>query len=421
MLFRSEKSSNPLSPSIAGPIAGVEIQSPKTIAPAAASQIAVDKQPVTFTVNNATSNGVRPLTYIFEISADSSFAAKLFTQSGIEPGSGGKTSLTLPQSLSAERTYYWRAKADDGANASAYSAPSAFTIYTPVVIQAPALVEPAADATGVSRKPTFKITNAVRTGPAGAMQYLFEVATDSAMASKVISTIVNEASATTAYPAVDDLAYATRYYWRVKAADPGHESGYSAIRTFTTLAAPVVAPTPAPSPTPNPSVAVARDAINMSAASIHNSPWDLAAWPISTALTSIDLSGSGMRVEFSKKDGAGRWPDVTPPGWSGPLQYTLGMCVSISGSWHCSAVVEFWHGLDRSGGAPQDVARNWFYDAIRWGPMVNYQPAVGEQVGFFVCGGDCRNNTAGDLSPVKERTNVVLISYPGAGGGFFQF
>src|ERR1051326_4923552 len=79
------KSANPLSPSVAGPIAGVSIEAPKPVEPATATQIAVDQQPVTLTVDNANSNGVRPLTYIFEISSDASFASKLFSQTGVEP------------------------------------------------------------------------------------------------------------------------------------------------------------------------------------------------------------------------------------------------------------------------------------------------------------------------------------------------
>jgi hypothetical protein len=48
--------------------------------------------------------------------------------------------------------------------------------------------------------------------------------------------------------------------------------------------------------------------------------------------------------------------------------------------------------------------------------MANHQPARGEIIGFFGCAGDCRNNTRGDLSPVKERTNVVLVPMPDDGG-----
>jgi hypothetical protein len=29
-----------------------------------------------------------------------------------------------------------------------------------------------------------------------------------------------------------------------------------------------------------------------------------------------------------------------------------------------------------------------------------------------VCEGDCRNNTKGDSSPLRERSNVVLVKFP---------
>jgi hypothetical protein len=45
--------------------------------------------------------------------------------------------------------------------------------------------------------------------------------------------------------------------------------------------------------------------------------------------------------------------------------------------------------------------------------MTGHQPAAGETIGMFVCEGDCRNNTVGDLSPLRERSNVVLVKFPG--------
>jgi len=180
---------------------------------------------------------------------------------------------------------------------------------------------------------------------------------------------------------------------------------------------PTPVPTPAPSPVPGP----VPGGFDMRAATILNSPVDLANWPETSQITTLDIGSNGVFVDFSKKDGGGRWPDIVPPGWDGPLQYTLGMCLNLGGHWYCSAVVEFWHGLDRAGGPPQDFAMNWFYDPVRWAPMTGHQPAVGETIGFFVCAGDCRNNRAGSLSPVKERTNVVLVPMPGSGGAVYRF
>src|SRR5438034_53925 len=52
------KSSNPLSPTVSGPIPGVEITAPKTLEPTNI-KIAVDNQPVTLLAENAGSSGAR--------------------------------------------------------------------------------------------------------------------------------------------------------------------------------------------------------------------------------------------------------------------------------------------------------------------------------------------------------------------------
>jgi hypothetical protein len=264
------------------------------------------------------------------------------------------------------------------------------------------------------------IANAQRSGPAGDIQYFIEVATDASMTNKSISVLVNEGTTQTVYTAADDLAYGTRYYWHVRASDPGHQSPFSGTQSFVTPAAPVVVTPPSPGPGPIVTPA-ANDGINMSQATILNSPFDLASWPATGAISLLDLRPSGVHIEFTKQDGPDRWPDVVPPGWAGSLQYTLGMCLNINSRWYCSAVVEYWHGLDAAGGAPNDYAMNWFYSPERWAPMTGHQPAVGETIGFFACAGDCRNNTAGSLSPVKERTNIVLVPMPGSGGATFRF
>ena len=88
---------------------------------------------------------------------------------------------------------------------------------------------------------------------------------------------------------------------------------------------------------------------------------------------------------------------------------------------YASVPIEFWYGLDESGGQPTDWAANWFYDPNRWAPMTGHQPAYGEIIGFFVCAGDCRNNVDGSLSPVKERSNVVLVPMPDNRGARFVF
>jgi len=167
-------------------------------------------------------------------------------------------------------------------------------------------------------------------------------------------------------------------------------------------------PSPGPSPSPSPAV----DMLPFSSAIIRNSPLNLPQWPITTALRAVEIRSNGVHVEFSKQDGPGRWPDWTPPGWDGGLQWTLGMMLNIGGQWYASAPIQFWYGLQESGGPPTQGAQNWFYDPARWAPMTGHQPQVGETIGFFACAGDCRNRTDGSGSPVRERSNVVTVVVP---------
>ena len=173
-----------------------------------------------------------------------------------------------------------------------------------------------------------------------------------------------------------------------------------------------------------------------------DNPTGVADWPVTTTITSVEFEPGGVdgvHVEFDKRDGAGRWPDITPPGWTGPLQYTLGFCERIGGKWYGSAAIQFWYGLNEMGGnVAQDivtktqctafglgsscqVAKNWYYDG-RWGALAGYQPATDEIIGVFVAAGNLRGvHDDGSQSPVHERSNVVLVKMPGLAGAKYTF
>ena len=55
----ASKSSTPLSPSVAGPIPGIEISAPKPLEPVVGAKVAVDQQPVTLLIENPSSTGPR--------------------------------------------------------------------------------------------------------------------------------------------------------------------------------------------------------------------------------------------------------------------------------------------------------------------------------------------------------------------------
>ncbi len=229
----SRKSSNPLSPTVAGPIPGVNISAPKIVDPQGGTRIAFDKQPITLMVENASTNGVRPLYYNFEIATDAAFANKVFTREKIAPGEG-RTSLRLPDALATGRTYYWRAQAADGANSGALTAATQFDVYTPIVIEAPAPISPSENSTVASTRPTFTIANAARSGPVGAVSYLIEISDSFGFITKAASwTAPEQAARTTLQPAAD-LAPNKTFYWHVRAFDSTTTGPWSRPIAFVT-------------------------------------------------------------------------------------------------------------------------------------------------------------------------------------------
>lgn len=248
----SVKSANPTSPSVAGPIAGVNITTPHPVAPPQGVTIAATEQPITLTVNNAATNGQRAVTYVFEVASDSGFEGKVVTRDGVEPGAEGKTSFRLPDALSPDRTYYWRAKAVDGANESTYSVVLSFEVITPVIIQAPVPISPVSGATISSLRPTFKTANAVRSGPVGAISYVFDIASNQAFSNPVAVVTVAEQGGQTKFTLAQELTPSTKYYWRVKAYDPNVTSDWSLTQSFRTPEPTVVVPGPTGPTTPAP-------------------------------------------------------------------------------------------------------------------------------------------------------------------------
>ena len=58
--------------------------------------------------------------------------------------------------------------------------------------------------------------------------------------------------------------------------------------------------------------------------------------------------GAGLNVEFTTKES---WPDYTPPGWDGPLQYTVWAVVNVNGRWYTSGFIQMWRGPSEHGRA----------------------------------------------------------------------
>lgn len=242
----AKKSSNPLSPSVAGPIPGVEITPPKLLEPAQGFKFKENQQPIRLLIENSSSTGVRPITYVFEVASDSNFATLVFSKSGVAPGEGGRTSLQL-EALASGRPYYWRVRAEDGANNSTY-ATAGFELLPRAQLGAPAAVSPVNNERVASRRPTLRIRNADRNAAVGGVSYFFVVARDQAFTQVAAAGIVDERGDTT-WTVDADLAYNLTHFWRVRATDGEVTSDWSATQAFLTPLAPS-APAPGPGAPP---------------------------------------------------------------------------------------------------------------------------------------------------------------------------
>ncbi len=246
----SEKSTNPLSPSIAGPLAGITISSPTPVQPINGQLVAVDGGSLTLTFQTAVSDSPRPFWHEAQIADDGVFGSILHTYEEIRSGEGDLVSFQLPQTLDPERTYYWRTRAVDGANTGPYSNGASFEIYTPVTIGAPTLALPSDGATTQTATPLLSVNNATLTGPASDIIYRFEIATAPSFSplTDLLSVPLEAGQRTSVTPGA--LGDNMTYYWRVRVRATGRTGEVvgpvSEIRSFRTPPPLVVIGMPVP-------------------------------------------------------------------------------------------------------------------------------------------------------------------------------
>jgi hypothetical protein len=241
----ARKSANPLSPDIAGPIPGVTITAPKPLEPVVGQQLVADGNPQTLLMENAGTTGPRDLYLELQVASDANFQQVVHQKERISPGPNGRTTYRLPEPLGSGRTYYWRARAADGANTGPYSSASHFAIVDPVRIEPPTPLEPLGNIT--TNRPNFVVRNAAVSGPAGDVVYRFELGTATDQPPAAVITATPGAGGTTTIN-VGDLPYSRTLFWRVYATDGTTQSAYSAVASFRTPNPPAPVPTPAPAP-----------------------------------------------------------------------------------------------------------------------------------------------------------------------------
>jgi hypothetical protein len=251
----ANKSANPLSPNVAGPIPGVSITPPKVLEPASGTKVAPDAQPLSLLLENATTSGARTLWMEVEAATDLGFTAKVHTSPQIQPGSGGRTTYKLPAALPSGKTYYFRARGADGANTGDWSATSSVDIAVPVVIDVPLPMSPVGGQVTSSNRPELIVATGKVSGTSD-VSYRFELSVSNSFATINAALTVPRSLTTTTSVVLGELPYDTTFYWRVSASDGVVTTAYSNVHTFKTpkgASVPTPTPTPTPTSTPPPS------------------------------------------------------------------------------------------------------------------------------------------------------------------------
>ena len=164
------------------------------------------------------------------------------------PGDG-RTSLRLPDALATGRSYYWRARAGDGANTGPYSIRRCSTC-SRLWCDKPTPISPVGNATVDTLQPRFRTTNASRSGPAGPMSYELQIAENGAFSVLFASWSFPETPSTSSLTAPVSMAVSKQYHFWRSGVQTSVVGPWSDVQGFKT-AAPAPVPTPGPSPGPS--------------------------------------------------------------------------------------------------------------------------------------------------------------------------
>jgi len=112
-----------------------------------------------------------------------------------------------------------------------------FTVGPAVILNQPIPIGPLSGAT-TSPRPALRVTNVTRSGPVGAITYLFEIANSSAFTTIIMNGTAREGINETGFIPTADLPVGQPLFWRATAQDVanGVASAPSAIQSFTTRA-----------------------------------------------------------------------------------------------------------------------------------------------------------------------------------------
>jgi hypothetical protein len=359
------------------------VAAPRPAQPLNNAQIRNVDQPVTLVAVNALITQGAAGTYTFEVATDAAFATKVQTKDNVAEGASGQTSVRL-DALPPAADYYWHARATGGGTTGVFGPSSKFTVGPAVTINAPAPVGPLTG-TETGTRPAFRVTNATRQGPAGALTYRFEIATSPTFSSIIAGGTVAEGVNETGFIPLTDLPIDATLFWRATATDAanGVSSPPSAAHSFTTALA-----------------------IDLRKVVFLHSP-DVSGWRETGTLHLVEQDGGGvgpMCMSFSDPG----WPDSRWPYGRPGDDPNFGVYANqwyfarIGGTWYGGAGEWIYRGAGvcKAGQGTRTIGPD-----SGFGPPFNtWVPKVGELVGYMV------SSVArpGVQRTVDERTNIVL-------------
>ncbi len=187
----------------------------------------------TLSIHDATDPDRDVLTYDFEVYSDAALTTIVTATSGVSSQESGEiTSWTVPESLTENQTYYWRARANDGMLASDWMPSASFMVNTANDAPgAPTLFSPLEGSSVATLNPTLAVTNAVDPDSTN-LTYTFEVYLGTTPVTSV-SDVPAGNSGVTSIMLASALQDNTVYQWRARAYDGDCYGAWTAMGTFT--------------------------------------------------------------------------------------------------------------------------------------------------------------------------------------------
>jgi hypothetical protein len=256
------------------------------------------------------------------------------------------------------------------------------------LIDAPVPIAPLSGAQTGAR-PAFRVRNATRQGPAGAITYKFDIAAASSFNPLLMTATVNEGVNETGFIPTSDLPINAPLFWRATALDAANSitGATSAAQSFTT------------------SLAIDLSKVIVSYPAAPSGP-TVNAWPQSARIESVEQDGNPaaagiMCIAFSTTHD---WPS-TPFFGAEEVQVYANQWyfANIGGQWYGGPgeYLRVGRGFCKTGQGTNAIGPDGGWNTI----MASWAPKVGEMVGYMIS--TPARNWPG-MRTIDERSDIVV-------------